>query len=406
MRRIGTRAALSGFAGFALVAFGLPAAASVKDGVDAWTRGDYKAAVKQWQGPAAAGDADAQFNLAQAYRQGRGVKQDMNKAMDLFRRSAQQGHMRAADTYGLLLFVSGRREEAMPWIEASAARGEPNAQYLLGTAYFNGDLVQKDPVRAYALMSRAAATGLPRAQKSLALMDEALPLAQRQEGIALAGKLDAQAQQVRDSQLAAADLGAPAVRGPAAGPATAPQAATAPVRTTPLPRRIVGASVPPSSAAGHFQQPAEEGLTSDAGANAPRPVTAGADYANPVVISSRDHRAGAPVRVHSGALPPSASAPAPAAPPPAARPVARPAPERSGDGPWRVQLGAFGQPGNADALWAKVRGRAELSGKTRFKIAAGGVTRLQAGGFANQAEADHACAALKAGGFACLPIRP
>ena len=43
-------------------------------GVDAWTRGDFPAAVKEWQAGAARGDADAQFNLGQAYKLGKGVK--------------------------------------------------------------------------------------------------------------------------------------------------------------------------------------------------------------------------------------------------------------------------------------------------------------------------------------------
>ena len=56
-----------------VLAVAAPALADVKAGVDAWARGDYAAAVKEWRGPATAGDADAQFNLAQAYRLGRGV---------------------------------------------------------------------------------------------------------------------------------------------------------------------------------------------------------------------------------------------------------------------------------------------------------------------------------------------
>ncbi|MFX9065619.1 hypothetical protein ABTN38_19710, partial [Acinetobacter baumannii] len=45
-----------------------PARADVKAGVDAWSNGDYPAAVREWQGPAAKGDPDAQFNMAQAYK--------------------------------------------------------------------------------------------------------------------------------------------------------------------------------------------------------------------------------------------------------------------------------------------------------------------------------------------------
>ena len=54
-----------------------PAHADVKDGVDAWQAGDYQGAVAQWRPAALAGDADAQFNLGQAYKLGRGVPTDL-----------------------------------------------------------------------------------------------------------------------------------------------------------------------------------------------------------------------------------------------------------------------------------------------------------------------------------------
>jgi hypothetical protein len=58
------------------------------------------------------------------------------------------------------LFQSHRQAEALPWLSASADRGEPRALYMLGVATYNGEFVPKDPVRAYALMTRAAGTGL------------------------------------------------------------------------------------------------------------------------------------------------------------------------------------------------------------------------------------------------------
>ena len=63
-----------------LLALGAPAQADVKSGVDAWSAGDYATAVREWSGPAQAGDADAQFNLGQAYRLGRGVEADKEQA--------------------------------------------------------------------------------------------------------------------------------------------------------------------------------------------------------------------------------------------------------------------------------------------------------------------------------------
>ena len=49
--------------GLALMLGSVPALADVKDGVDAWGRGDFETAINEWRGPAEKGDADAQFNL-------------------------------------------------------------------------------------------------------------------------------------------------------------------------------------------------------------------------------------------------------------------------------------------------------------------------------------------------------
>jgi TPR repeat protein len=169
------------------------AAAEVRAGVDAWTSGNYEAAVKAWQDPAARGDADALFNLGQAYKLGRGVTKDMTKAEAMYGKAARLGHVRAGDNYGLLLFQTNRQQAAMPWLQSAADRGEPRAMYVLGVASYNGDYAPKDWVRAYALISRAAATGLPQAVTSLATMNETIPLAQRQMGVSLASELDQKA---------------------------------------------------------------------------------------------------------------------------------------------------------------------------------------------------------------------
>ena len=41
-----------------VVLLAAPGEAGVKEGVDAWSRGDYAAALREWEAPAAAGDAD------------------------------------------------------------------------------------------------------------------------------------------------------------------------------------------------------------------------------------------------------------------------------------------------------------------------------------------------------------
>ncbi|MEQ8772423.1 MAG: tetratricopeptide repeat protein, partial [Erythrobacter sp.] len=192
----------------ALAFIAAPALADVKAGVDAWSAGDYDSAVAEWRGPAANGDPDALFNLAQAYRLGRGVEGDLARARDLYAEAARKGHVKAADNYGLLLFQQGDQDSAMPLIRDAADRGDPRAQYVLGLAHFNADYAQKDWVRAYALLTLARSQGLPQATDALAQMDRYVPEQQKQEAQLLARTLEAESARRRAARLAAADLGA------------------------------------------------------------------------------------------------------------------------------------------------------------------------------------------------------
>lgn len=380
--------------GLALV--GGVAHADVKAGVDAWSRGDYAAAVTEWRGPAVAGDADAQFNMGQAYKLGRGVPMDLNAAEDWFRRAAEQGHWQAGDNYGLILFQNNRREEAMPYITASARRGEPRAQYVLGTAYFNGDIVAKDPVQAYAYMTRASALGLPQASKSLATMDQFISLADRQAGISMAAQLEREAASARNQLLAGGPAPAPISPRPSAAPTRpAPPVAvtTAPV-AAPMgapSRGVQTTDLPPSQVAVR-PQPVPVPVTAPMAAP-PRSsaATAGADFARPQVAAAPPPRATAP-----------APAPRPVPPAPVAAAITTSAPA----GPWRIQLGAFGSMDRAEALWGKLeRSRPEMASLQPYLVKAGSVIRLQAGGFASQAEAGRACAKLKPSGQDCIVVK-
>jgi uncharacterized protein len=170
----------------ALVLLSAPALADVKAGIDAYARGDFAGAVSTWRPLAIAGDADAQYNLGQAYRLGRGVPVDAQMAESWFKKAADQGHERARNAYGLTLFQNGRRPEAIPYIEESAGHGYPQSQYVFATLLFNGDMVEKDWVRSYALMTRAAAGDVAAAKAGLAQLDQYIPLEQRQRGLKLA----------------------------------------------------------------------------------------------------------------------------------------------------------------------------------------------------------------------------
>lgn len=375
----------TGGAGLTLAA---PAFADVKAGVDAWAVGDFVAAVREWRGPAAQGDPDAQFNLAQAYRLGRGVEANAKQAEALYAKAAAQGHLKAADNYGLLLFQDGRREAAMPYLSAASERGDPRAQYLIGLAHFNGDLLPKDWVRAYALLTLSNSAGLPQAAPAIKQMDEFIPRDQREQAQSMAQVLKVESDAKRSAQLAAADLGADMPsRTNTAAPSvmvTGPTAAL-PERNTRVPEPIRTAAAPPSAAAAQAAIAETARVT-----GTESPASAGADY-----VGSTRQADAAPVRSPAREpLPTQVRVP----------PTPAPALEAS-SGPWKVQLGAFSVNGNAEKLWHQLSSRSELSGKTRLLIPAGGLTKLLAGGYPSRAAADQACASLKRSGQGCLVTR-
>jgi len=355
-RRAGmaARLATGGMGSAMLALLAGPALADVKAGVDAWTAGDFNRAVVEWQGPASAGDPDALFNLAQAYRLGRGVEVDNARARKLYEQAASLGHVKAADNYGLMLFQEGEQGKAMPLIKAAAERGDPRAQYVLGLSHFNADYAPRDWVRAYALMTLANGAGLPQARDALAQMDKYVPQAQKVQAQSLAREIDEGARSQRQAELAAAELGArPAGMTPAPAPAPVAAVMAQPPAPKPAPKPI---GLPP----------------------APKPVAS-------MTLAS------APV-----------PAPAPA-PAPAPKPTPKPAvqTERK-QGSWRVQLGAFGVASNADKLWGQVASHAALRGTTKKLLPSGNLTRLLATGFSSEAEAARACASLKSDGKACV----
>lgn len=246
---IGSHLSKIALAALALSLMTAPAVADVKAGVDAWSRGEYEAAVKQWRDPAIKGDADAQFNMGQAYKMGRGVKADLNVALDWYKKAAAQGHLQASDSYGHLLHYQGKVADSLPYLQTSSDRGDPRAQYLLATELFNGTNIQKDWVRAYALMTRASSAGMAPASRSLSQMDQYIPLEQRQAATVLAGELEQRATKARTDQVSGF-----------------------PINTTPPPKSAKGVDVPASKVKPGF--PSDMAVAGDPPKQAPKPVPA------------------------------------------------------------------------------------------------------------------------------------
>lgn len=101
-----------------------PHAADFKSGVDAFDAGDVESAWLQFWMLAQDGDAAAQYNLAQFYRQGIGVEVDLREARRWYERAANQGHGFAQYALGLMYETGdgGRRDlsQARTWYARAA----------------------------------------------------------------------------------------------------------------------------------------------------------------------------------------------------------------------------------------------------------------------------------------------
>jgi hypothetical protein len=137
--------------------------ANFKAGVDAYHRGDYATALREWRPLAEQGDAGAQFNLGQLYVNGQGILQDHVQARQWYEKAAAQGHADAEVNLGILYVVGqGVPQDykmAEYWLRLSANHGNAMALTKLGLMYERGNGVPQDVVLAHKWYILGAANG-------------------------------------------------------------------------------------------------------------------------------------------------------------------------------------------------------------------------------------------------------
>ena len=102
------------------------------------------------------------------YAAGRGVPKDGTKAIEWYRKAADQGIAIAQSNLGSMYDTGDGIPEddakAAEWYRKAAEQGDADAQNSLGAMYANGTGVPKDYVEAYAWFGIAAAQGNPKAK--------------------------------------------------------------------------------------------------------------------------------------------------------------------------------------------------------------------------------------------------
>ncbi len=353
-----------------LLAVASPALASVQSGLEKWRAGDFDEAVADWIGPASRGDAEALFNMAQAYRLGRGVPQNTDTAIDYYRRAADKGHVAAMTNLGITLYQEGRKTEALNQLRQAAERDDLRASYVLGVATFGGDGAPRNPSLGYAYVVRARDGGLSVASSQAARMATLMSADDRAKGEAAAAALASG----KPVAVVLAEM-------------SAPKSPAQPV--------VLADASPAQPAAADSEDEAEEGVEAPARATARKP--AAPEKAKTEAVAKAEPKGKASAREKDQ---PKEKASAKAA-------DKSGTPDDAKAEGWKVQLGAYANENAARTAWATLVSQSAtlLKGRKPIYAPRGNLVRLQVGPYKERDAAAELCTKLAAAGRPCFVTR-
>lgn len=126
---------------------------------------------------AEAGDAEAEFQVANMYESGDGAKKDPQQTLNWLIKAADQGHAKARYKLGWM-YANGLTVRQDYFLAAKYYRlaatfnNDPEAQYRMGELHFNGRGVENDYGKAIQYYQQAAKQGHAAAQYILSSMYE------------------------------------------------------------------------------------------------------------------------------------------------------------------------------------------------------------------------------------------
>jgi TPR repeat protein len=138
-------------------------AGDFQQGWEAYSSGDYSAALAEWQALAETGDVDACYGMGLLYGNGFGVDLNDELALKFYGLAAAKGHAEAQYNLGVMhqngWGVPLNEEEGLKWFRLAAEQGVNGAQMALGRFYAMDFADSYDPVEAYKWFALASALG-------------------------------------------------------------------------------------------------------------------------------------------------------------------------------------------------------------------------------------------------------
>lgn len=164
--------------------------AGLQEGIAAYNKGSYQAALNEFGPLAASGNAIAQLYLGRIYMQGLGSKPDYGKAISWTRKAAMKKNREAQYFLGFLYYYGlGAPQsyaDAMSWYSKASELGNAKAQASVGSMFANGQGVPQDLVLAHKWFRLAVASGEADAGLKLKAAEENMTSKQIEEAEALA----------------------------------------------------------------------------------------------------------------------------------------------------------------------------------------------------------------------------
>jgi uncharacterized protein len=130
---------------------------------DAFSRGDYRAAARDWTTAANAGNGAAMYNLGVMSLTGKGASKDVNAAARWFKASAEAGHSGGMVNWALCRlngFGTQKDEgDGFQWLQKAADKGSPTGMGMLAEAYLRGRGVAANPRQGASWLQKAVDAG-------------------------------------------------------------------------------------------------------------------------------------------------------------------------------------------------------------------------------------------------------
>ena len=224
---------------------------------------DPKAAADWYQKAAAQNYAPALNNLARLYADGRGVQQDVPKAIELWSRAAEAGIVTARFNLGLQYAggsgVPKDMKKAADYLLQAAESGLPEAQFAIAGLYRDGTGVEKDLETARQWYGRAATAGFEPARDELAALNK--PAVSAAPAVEDGAAAPAQKQQAESQQAEAQKTQTPPPQPESTEPKTEEKPAEAQPQEAAPTETQQAATPPPPAEAKQPEAPAEEAAT-------------------------------------------------------------------------------------------------------------------------------------------------